>query len=537
MFVIFISSFLSYTVVYASSFNASFDGNGHTSGTAPSSITFGKNEFITIPSQNTLLKTNYIFEGWNTHKNGNGTTYSVGQLVNLGNGNTNLYAKWTLIQTYSVTFNGNGNTSGSPPINATWTTGQNVALPSQNTLQKTGFAFSGWNTNSAGTGTTYQVNQIVNFGSVNTTLYAKWTAIPSQVTGLTILSKTYDSLNITWSPINTATKYEVYVNGAFKMTVNSNNATIDGLTANSIYLISVKGVNGTVAGPASIELFAVTSLPTVTGLSLINKTDTSVSLSWNLIPGAEQYEVYLNNALKTTVSSTTTSITGLTANNSYTFSILATNNITAGNHSVALAVVTNLTAVTGLISPSQTETSITLNWNTIAGATEYAIYLNNILKTTVSSANATLNGLSAGTTYSVTVCALNNQTSGIMSTPLNVKTISIFINQVTIDAIANSNYKLALVVENIPAIQNETFILTYEPAVLTLNNFAVQADLTAVNTGPISGTNLQIISHSNGILKFKYNQSSSGQYFSGVLSIVSFIANSSGNTTIVLEMQ
>ena len=73
---------------------------------------------------------------------------------------------------YTVSYNANGG-SGAP---ASQTKQYNVTLKLQTaTPTRTGYTFAGWNTNSAGTGTSYSAggNYTAN---ANATLYAKWTA-------------------------------------------------------------------------------------------------------------------------------------------------------------------------------------------------------------------------------------------------------------------------------------------------------------------------------------------------------------------------
>jgi hypothetical protein len=88
---------------------------------------------------------------------------------------TTLYARWTI--TYTVTFNGNGNTSGNGtvPPKITWSNGQSVTLPLQGNLLKTNYSFSEWNTKDDSTGTNYKAGSIQKLGNANLTLYAKWT--------------------------------------------------------------------------------------------------------------------------------------------------------------------------------------------------------------------------------------------------------------------------------------------------------------------------------------------------------------------------
>lgn len=87
---------------------------------------------------------------------------------------------------YTVTYNGNGNTGGSAPTDATvYASNATVTVASNSGgLTRTGYTFSGWNTASDGSGTQYAAGS----GSFNinasTVLYAKWVAnAPSATTG------------------------------------------------------------------------------------------------------------------------------------------------------------------------------------------------------------------------------------------------------------------------------------------------------------------------------------------------------------------
>jgi uncharacterized repeat protein (TIGR02543 family) len=86
--------------------------------------------------------------------------------------------------TYSVTYNANGATSGTPPTDsndylsdATVTVLGNTGDP---ILTKTGYIFSGWNTASNGSGTTYSAASTFSINS-STTLYAKWVNVVAYV--------------------------------------------------------------------------------------------------------------------------------------------------------------------------------------------------------------------------------------------------------------------------------------------------------------------------------------------------------------------
>ncbi|WP_459926036.1 InlB B-repeat-containing protein, partial [Desulfatiferula olefinivorans] len=55
-----------------------------------------------LDNTESLVKTGYTFDGWNTAANGSGTAYSGGDTFAMGSSNVTLYAQWT-IDTYAVT--------------------------------------------------------------------------------------------------------------------------------------------------------------------------------------------------------------------------------------------------------------------------------------------------------------------------------------------------------------------------------------------------------------------------------------------------
>jgi uncharacterized repeat protein (TIGR02543 family) len=167
--------FTSATTLYAQwtadYYNVTFDGNGATSG----SMNPENANTSTALTTNTFTKTGYTFSGWNTAANGSGTSYAGGANYPF-TAATTFYAQWTATS-YSVTFVGNGATSGTmSPENANTST----ALTT-NTFTKTGYTFSGWNTAANGSGTSYAGGANYPFTAA-TILYAQWTATSYKAT-------------------------------------------------------------------------------------------------------------------------------------------------------------------------------------------------------------------------------------------------------------------------------------------------------------------------------------------------------------------
>lgn len=159
-------------------YTVTYDGNGNTSGTVPkdNSVYF-KDATVTIKDQATLEKLHYTFKGWSTTPDG---LNKVGSTITMGTANITLYAVWENDPTYKVNYNGNGNTSGSAPVDTTaYYIGDKPTAKDELDLAKLNHTFSGWNTKQDGTGTTYLVDAEILIADHDVYLFAIWTPDPT----------------------------------------------------------------------------------------------------------------------------------------------------------------------------------------------------------------------------------------------------------------------------------------------------------------------------------------------------------------------
>nr|WP_299381209.1 fibronectin type III domain-containing protein [Allomuricauda sp.] len=184
-----------------------------------------------------------------------------------------------------------------------------------------------------------------------------------------------------------------------------------------------------------------TEAPTAPTLSSNGQTDTTVDLTWSGATdniGVTGYKVFRDSNLEATLANVNSyPVTGLTANTTYNFTVTALD--AAGNESPAssaLSITTDNAAdtqspsvPTNLSSPANTDITVDLSWNASTdnvGVTGYRIYKDGSLE--ASPGNMTshqVTGLTAGTTYSFTVSALDaagNESS--QSTAVSVTTDS-----------------------------------------------------------------------------------------------------------------
>jgi bacillolysin len=183
-------------------------------------------------------------------------------------------------------------------------------------------------------------------------------------------------------------------------------------TTNAFYAV---GVGTAYSGPAD-------TIPpsAITDLIASETTATSTNLSWTAATdnvAVTGYNVYNGAALVTTVTSTSYTVSGLSAATAYTFTVKAKD--ASGN----LAAVSNEVTITTLPTPvdnsppsnptyltatATTDVTTQLSWTAATdnvAVTAYVIYKDAILLTSVSGTSLTVTGLNANTTYAFTVKA------------------------------------------------------------------------------------------------------------------------------------
>ena len=172
------------------SYTVTYNGNQNTDGSAPidGSSPYTSGSIVTVLGKGSLVRIRYTFTGWNTSEDGLGRTYSQGSTFTI-NSNITLYALWVrnspLPDNFTVTYEGNNNTNGNPPLDSSQYNGGSVVTVLGNSgepvLEKRGSTFTGWNTEADYSGTHYVQGNTFIINS-NKILYAVWTPTSYTVT-------------------------------------------------------------------------------------------------------------------------------------------------------------------------------------------------------------------------------------------------------------------------------------------------------------------------------------------------------------------
>ncbi|MFT5149678.1 MAG: chitodextrinase, partial [Flavobacteriales bacterium] len=200
------------------------------------------------------------------------------------------------------------------------------------------------------------------------------TQAPTTPTSLSASNTTETTVNLSWNASSDnvgVTGYEVFIDGGSIGTVTGTSTSITGLTSATSYAFNVRAfdaagnnsaqsntANGTTTSGAD------TQAPTTpTSLSVSNVADTAVDLSWNASTdnvGVTGYNIFVDGSSIGSVTGTAATVTGLTANTSYTFNVSAFD--AAGNNSAqsntANATTTGGSGSTGVIAAYYFETGL-----------------------------------------------------------------------------------------------------------------------------------------------------------------------------------
>ena len=300
-----------YAVWQANTYTISYNANGGSGSMSSSTHTYDASKSL---SSNTFTRSGYTFLGWSTSSSATTATYTNGQSVkNLTSTNgatVNLYAVWSKIPTYTISYNANGGT-GAP---SSQTKTQDVNLTLSNTVPtRTGYTFKGWATSNTVTTATYQPGGTFT-SNATITLYAVWQANTYTVRynsnggsgSMSNSTHTYDvskSLSsngfsrtgytfLGWATSNSATSATYTDSQSVKNLTSTNGATVDlyAVWKTDTSALSANSTNSAVISSGG-ETKYYTFTPTTSGTYVIYSI------------GSEDTKVYLYNASGTELDS------------------------------------------------------------------------------------------------------------------------------------------------------------------------------------------------------------------------------------------
>lgn len=261
------------------------------------------------------------------------------------------------------------------------------------------------------------------------------------------LTPSYDSITVSWISIANAYQYQVYYRkGSGSATLAGETVetslTIMDLEANTLYYITVKAGNSEGWSSESSQKSVTTLQLGTASVRVTGKTASTVTLSWDQIPGAVRYKIYRGlgegpASVVATVSATSGATCvwtdkGLSENTSYRYRVSAVIGTVEGEPSDWVSVTTSLptptSAPSGVTVSDVAATEILLTWDSLSGASSYYLYRSTSEEGTytkvkeISETRVRDTELTPLTTYYYQVTGVNEDGEGPRSAPVSATT-------------------------------------------------------------------------------------------------------------------
>ncbi len=239
------------------------------------------------------------------------------------------------------------------------------------------------------------------------TFYNAWATVKAKtlmgsVSGVSYSNLKAGSVRVSWKAAGGAAGYRVFNNGKQIADVKTAYADLK-LTAATNYKITVAPYNGSTVGAATAPVSFTSACAKITGVKATSIADTSVSVSWGAVSGAQSYHLQYSKDGKnwTTVNLTGTSYTiiNLSPNTEYQVRVNASNKNGSttqyGDYSDTIK------AKTSGCSSVSTANGATISWKEVSGAQDYVVEYYDVstgewtAKETVKDTKASVNDLSA----------------------------------------------------------------------------------------------------------------------------------------------
>lgn len=266
------------------------------------------------------------------------------------------------------------------------------------------------------------------------------TVIPAKVTNISASSHSTTSLTLTWDALADVTGYEIYslddTTGTYSLTASteSNRITLSYLpgTIHSYQICTIGSIAGIeYRGEFSDTFTAATDPDMVIGLTVVDTTTSSISLSWDEVAGATGYIIYRSpvSTNSTIYCQTTTSTfytdSRLSSGQSFNYKVCAyTLNVSHSGSSSSI-VETSTNPAKMVVNTKAGDQKIRITWAKVTGASSYDIYIgddnNGYSLLTTNTGNSSVSfiadGLTTGKAYSFYTIARRNYKGVIYDSP------------------------------------------------------------------------------------------------------------------------
>lgn len=185
-----------------------------------------------------------------------------------------------------------------------------------------------------------------------------------------LITSTSTEILVEWEAVNGAEGYEVEADGTNSI-VTGTSYNHMGLEPNTSHTYRVRAINNDNTGIWSNQVEKSTNL-SAPGNIKADRGSSHISINWDMVAGAAAYEVEVDGEIFQTGLSNSFTHEGLESSSTHTYRVRAWNREQPGEWSAAVAVHT-LVGTPGSITTVSSYHDISLEWDTVEGASGYEL--------------------------------------------------------------------------------------------------------------------------------------------------------------------
>jgi fibronectin type 3 domain-containing protein len=314
------------------------------------------------------------------------------------------------------------------------------------------------------------------------------------------VSKSIDTITVTWTKVVNATGYVLYVNESEYTTIEDGNIIsydVSGLNLGESYSFRLMAKNGALNSPLSSSVNAIPIPGSVNNFKVSDINFNRISLSWDSVEGADRYDVYQGTSatvITSKVGSVTetsfSTTTALNYNTIYYYKVIpVTANGVSGLSSIVINAKTAIKNPVDLSVSSPNASTAELSWSAVEGAAGYEISFSKGTSTTytvlrsVTTLTTNHTALTANTVFNYKVRAYRMAgTTKVYSGYSDVKSITTPPVSPVLKVVSKDISTLTL---NWSAVPGATSYDLYQDDVLiqTLNSSVLTVDVSSLELG------------------------------------------------------
>lgn len=257
--------------------------------------------------------------------------------------------------------------------------------------------------------------------------YSNWSPLEKETTllpvpdGFNISDITSCRINLTWNQVVDATSYELEVDGEVIYNDESTSFIHSSLEPNSEHVYRVRARNGNIVGIWTKEIRQTTLLPAPNGLNALPE-GSNMKLEWDMVIGAESYEINIDGTSINVGASTEYVTTDLYPGITHNFKVRAVNRVGTGDWSSEISKA-SLLGLPSNIKTLSKSSSITVTWDRVEGADSYDIMVDGLIVNNGKNSEFTHISLKPNTHHTYMVRAKNEECTGEWSSVVSAFTI------------------------------------------------------------------------------------------------------------------